>query len=126
MSVRPPKDQAASGQTLSAIHPTYRVRSVYFITDASSKNTPQDTVSFDNINIIYGKDRYIKPKILEEKCFIQPGDIYRADATDRTYESLAQLGILRSINIEMKPAGHADGQEWLDAYILLTRNKNKV
>ncbi len=125
MSVRPPKDQAASGQTLSAIHPTYRVRSVYFITDASSKNTPQDTVSFDNINIIYGKDRYIKPKILEEKCFIQPGDIYRADATDRTYESLAQLGILRSINIEMKPAGHADGQEWLDAYILLTRNKKQ-
>lgn len=124
MCIRPPKSAAALTDT-TLVHPTYRVRSVYFITDASAQNTPQDTVSADNIHVVYGSDRYIKPKVLEEKCFIRPGDIYRAAATDRTYESLAQLGILRSINIEMKPVGSADGQEWLDAYILLTRNKKQ-
>jgi outer membrane protein assembly factor BamA len=127
MNIRPPRGIAAAmpGADSTLIHPTYRIRSVYFITDAPNSKAYQDTVQYKGVNVVYGPDRYIKPKVLEEKCFIHPGDIYRAAATDRTYESLSQLGILRTINIEMKPAGRADGQEWLDAYILLSRNKKQ-
>ncbi|MDE5687475.1 MAG: BamA/TamA family outer membrane protein [Paramuribaculum sp.] len=126
MTVRPPRQSHSAPADSAATHPTYMVRSVYFVTDAGKSPADwTDTVAYKNINVIYTDDKYIKPKVLEEKCFIEPGTLYRAAESDRTYEALAQLGIIRSINIEMVPAGAADGQQLLDAYIYLTRNKKQ-
>lgn len=125
MCIRPPRQEETAPVDTMGIHRVYKVRKVVFITDAGSNTQFQDTVSDGNISVVYGPDRYIKPKVLEDKCFITPGDIYRSNEIDRTYEALAQLGILRTINIEMLPVKTGDGQEWLDAYILLTRNKKQ-
>lgn len=125
MCIRPPRQEETAPVDTLGIHRVYKVRKVVFITDAGSNTQFQDTVSDGNISVVYGPDRYIKPKVLEDKCFITPGDIYRSNEIDRTYEALAQLGILRTINIEMLPVKTGDGQEWLDAYILLTRNKKQ-
>lgn len=85
-----------------------------------------DTVSYKGINVIYERhDPYIVPSILEEKCFIRPDHPYSPRAVDRTYEALTQLGIVKSVNIDMVPVGMVDGVERLDAYILLTRNKKQ-
>ncbi len=131
MQVRPPRSasNANIADTL-AHHQKYFVRDVYFITDYSpdtdtAADAVRDTVRYNGIDIIYGSDHYIKPKVLEEKCFIRPGELYRAYEADRTYEALAQLGILHSINIELAPAGSLGDNGLLDAYIYLTRNKKQ-
>lgn len=121
---------APSGEeAISIPHLTYRVRSVWFITDYapnSDRTWQRDTVSRGDIHVVYGRDRYIRPSTLEEKCFIEPGQLYSSRDVDMTYQSLAQLGILRSINIEMQPvSAPVDGSQWIDAYVYLTRNKKQ-
>lgn len=137
LTVRPPRTPArltAVTDTAAAEHHRYRVGRVIFVTDArpgtsAARFEPtagSDTVSYHNIQIIYGPDHYLRPSVLEEKCFITPGRLYRASDLDRTYEALSQLGIVRSINIEMQPTGTVDGTPLLDAYIFLQRNKKQA
>lgn len=111
-------------------HERYRIRNVYFITDynnvaalAKARAAEQDTVDYLGLRVVYGKDRYIRPSILYEKCFIRPGAVYNESLVSRTYEFLSQLSILKYINIDVRPAGREDGQQMLDAYVLLSRNK---
>ena len=125
MSIRPPRNADTQIVDTTLIHPVYKIGRVIFITDAGNSSDIRDSVAYRNIEVIYGADRYIKPKVLEEKCFITPGTLYKASEVDRTYEALSQLGILRTINIEMIPVLNSDSCAVLDAYILLTRNKKQ-
>ena len=127
-------DSLASGHPDPALrlHKTYMIRRVIFVTDFDAHRSGgtydfghQDTVYYKNIEVLYGSDHYINPKILEEKCMIEPGQRYSAAAVERTYEALGQLGILKFINIDMRPVNVVDGSLWLDAYILLSRNKKQ-
>lgn len=109
-------------------HRVYMVRHVYFMTDGDHSNdgkVAMDTVDFRGISVVYGSDHYLKPAILEEKCFIRPGRRFSVTSIDRTYEALSQLGILKSVNIELAPVAAIGEDEWLDAYIYLTRNKKQ-
>ncbi len=134
MTVRPPRrvvGEAATADSLSS-HSRFYIRNVYFVTDSHGgvstsdlRSEVQDTVYYKDVIILYGKDHYLTPSSLQEKCFITPGELYRAWQVDRTYESLARLGILKSINIELVPAGKLGSDQMLDAYILLSRNKKQ-
>lgn len=113
-------------------HKVYHIRNVVFVvqsdrgvTMADVHNLHLDTISYKGLMFLYGKDRYLKPSVLEEKCFIAPGSLYTTREVDRTYEALSTLGILRTINIELVPVGPASGPGFLDAYILLSRNKKQ-
>ncbi|MEZ3599218.1 MAG: BamA/TamA family outer membrane protein [Paramuribaculum sp.] len=148
MSVTPPRTMrreaaapAIPGDTASAAadslqHRRYRIDRVMFVTDGAinvadaARRLPQadaDTVDYRGIEVVYGSpDHYIVPSVLEEKCFIRPGQLYSSTDVDRTYESLSRLGIIRTINIEMVPTGQEeDGMPGLDAYIFLSRNKKQ-
>lgn len=136
MTVRPPRRNSASIQPLDTIpeHFKYVINRVIFVTDALPSPNPSlaipagsDTLAYKDITVIYGDsdDRYLLPSALEEKCFIRPGNHYRTTDIDRTYEALSQLGIVRSINIEMIPTPEVDGIKRLDAYIFLRRNKKQ-
>ena len=111
----------------------YTVRRVVFITDYNpalpldKQTNGHRTEYLNGYEFIYGADRYIKPRALEEKCEIVIGKPYSARDVDRTYESLSRLGILKFINIECRPAGASsrDGNRLLDVYILLSRNKKQ-
>lgn len=111
------------------VHQQFTIGHVYFITDYTPGRTPtpdeaarRDTViTPSGIAVIYGPDRYLKPSVLEDKCFLLPGEIYKASEVDRTYESLSRLALLRSVNIDMRPVGPST----VDAYIMLTRNKKQ-
>lgn len=117
----------------AARHERYRINRVVFIAAPprgvarwNGFGADADTVSYKGIEVIYTTpDHYLVPSVLEEKCFLEPDMVYSSRAIDRTYESLAQLGILKSINIEMVPIGKVDGEERLDAYIVLTRSKKQ-
>lgn len=131
LTVRAPRNSANKPQPADSTtnHNIYYINKVYFVTSNSgynsSSNIAGDTVVYKDITVIYGKDHYLKPGILQQKCFITPGSLYRASDVDRTYEALARLGILKSINIELVPTGSENGRHELDAYILLARSKKQ-
>ncbi len=104
-------------------HTIYRINDVIFYTVAPSEAA--DTVDYRTIKVVYGRDHYIKPAILEEKCYLRGGELYRGVDVDRTYEALGQLGILKFINIELKPVATIGGETWLDAAITVSRNKKQ-
>lgn len=110
------------------MHHSYIVRRITFVLDDSFGNNtanaaPRDTVTYAGSYFIFGPDRYLSPKILDEMCYIQPGKPYSAAAVERTYEALGRLSILKFINIEMEPVGALGDTGILDAYIYLARNK---
>lgn len=131
LTVRAPRNSANKPQPADSTtnHNIYYINKVYFVTSNSGYNSSSDiagdTVVYKDITVIYGKDHYLKPGILQQKCFITPGSLYRASDVDRTYEDLARLGILKSINIELVPTGSENGRHELDAYILLARSKKQ-
>lgn len=131
LTVRAPRNSANKPQPADSTtnHNIYYINKVYFVTSNSGYNSSSDiagdTVVYKDITVIYGKDHYLKPGILQQKCFITPGSLYRASDVDRTYEALARLGILKSINIELVPTGSENGRHELDAYILLARSKKQ-
>lgn len=138
--VNPPKSQGSNASDNSEVlkmqpaHRTYHINRVIFIADGTGVghssltdlSSEADTIDYNGITVIYPNgDHYINPSSLSDKCFLVPGHIYRTAAVDRTYESLAQLGILKSINIEFEQLPEIDGKMYLDAHIYLTRNKKQ-
>ena len=108
-------------------HHRYDVRNVTFVlanqSDTVGLGAVRDTVTYNGVKFVYGSDRYIRPKVLDEMCYIVAGKPYSAAAVERTYEALGRLSIIRYINIDMQPVG-ADGDVGLlDATIYLARNK---
>lgn len=126
MTVRPPRKLVKEKFVVDSLgkHNVYYINKVFFVTNVNGGAT-SDTTSYKNISVIYGPDRYLKPSALQEKCFLIPGQLYKASNVDRTYEALARLDILKSVNIELIPTTGKDGKKYLDAYILLTRNKKQ-
>ncbi|MDE6555866.1 MAG: BamA/TamA family outer membrane protein, partial [Duncaniella sp.] len=136
--VRPPRQGLGMRTDTAATHPRhtiYYIRNVIFITDGDDLEggrrpdklaTETDTVDYKNIIVIYGKDHYIRPSILEEKNFIRPGELYNVGDIDRTYEALSRLSILRSVDIDLRPAGSVAGLNMLDAVIILRRQKKQA
>lgn len=124
--VKPPHAQAHAD---SASYRRYYIRNVTFATSFSDRSADAingvDTVRYKGIDIIYGDDRYLTPKTLEECCYLTPGQLYRTADINSTYEALGRLGILKYINIELRPAGSMGDVELLDAYILLDRTKKQ-
>lgn len=131
MNIFPPKKVLSYSDMDADITPShhyiYKLRKIFFVTDPNliEKSSHNDTVDYRSIVVIYGHDHYIKPGILEEKCYLRPGAIYQATNVDRTYEALGQLGILKFINIEMKPVAEIDDEIWMDAVITISRNRKQ-
>lgn len=60
-----------------------------------------DTVTRGYYSIFYGtRGRYIKPFVILENCYIQPQSLYNENQVSATYNALAQLHILKNINIK--------------------------
>lgn len=132
MVIRKHEIKVPGKESILTDYAKYLIRNVYVVTnyntgdvtsESISENT--DTIIENGIYILYGKDHYLRPSVIREKCFINPGDLYNASDIDRTYESLGQLSILKYINISVKSIATIDGANYLDAYILLSRNKKQ-
>lgn len=131
LNVNPPRNEAGIPDTLN-LHRRYYIRNVIYVTDYDLDNivgnytfNATDTVYYKQLMILYGTDRYLRPQVLDENCHIVPGEMYQSSQIERTYESLGRLGILKSANISIRPVAEIDGNMWLDAYILLKRNKKQ-
>ena len=111
-------------------HRQFYVRDVIFVTNYDAVSMQEGVYGeeerYNGITVLYGDEHYIDKEILYENCFIRPGEIYNATDVDRTYKALGRLGIIKFINIDMKPVGYVDGQLYIDAYILLNRDKSQT
>lgn len=111
-------------------HRQFYVRDVIFVTNYDAVTMQNgvygDTATYNGITVLYGDDRYIDKEILDENCFIRPGSLYNAADVDRTYKALGRLGIIKFINIDMKAVGELDGTLWVDAFVLLNRDKSQT
>lgn len=103
-------------------HMKYMVRRVIF---AANENISDDCDTTAYRDIFYthgadGNDPFIKPSIMWQNNFIEPDEPYNARQVDRTYEALARLGIVKSVNITMTPTA-TPGE--MDAVVIMQKNK---
>lgn len=127
-SPRPESDFIGTPDDPRSVTGRYRLGRIFFYVDsdpAVRPAVPYDTVDYKGITVVYGRDRYLKPSILDEKCLMKPGKPFDERDEERTYEALAQLGILKFINIELRPVGAIGGETILDVDIILSRNKKQ-
>lgn len=84
-----------------------------------------DTVRYKDYTILYDK-HYLRPGVIDECCFIEPGEAFSNDAIEKTYQAFNRLEIVKFVNIEVEPVGVIDDKVWLDAYVLLTEGKSQT
>ena len=114
-------------------HSKFFIRNVYFITnyDPSADFTLDEIIRkaeiehYKGLDIIYNGDRYLRPGILYENCFLRPGEIYKQSEVEKTYRAFSRFSILKFINIKFQSAGLIAGNEILDAFVLLTPGKSQ-
>lgn len=114
-------------------HQPFYVRHVYVITDydpARQYNLADyqadNMVEYKGLRIFYGDRHYLRPRIIDENCYITAGRRYNSADVDKTYQAFGRLGILKFININFEPVGEIDGSLWVDSYVLLTEGKSQT
>lgn len=112
-------------------HKPFYVRNLTFVTNYDPVTMQNghyfatDTATYHNFTVFYGKEHYIRRRVLEECCHIEPGKRYSASDVNRTYQAFGRQGIIKFVNIDIQPVGEVDGKFWLDVYVLLTRDKSQ-
>jgi len=107
-------------------HHRYEFNRVVFLVEGEGGlGNLRDTVEYHGKAFVYSDDCYLRPQLLDDMCYIEPGSEYSARAIERTYEALGRLSIVKFINIEMEAAGRKGSTGLLDAYIHLSRNKKQ-
>ena len=113
-------------------HEPFYVRDVVYVTDYDPVAMHDgfegmDVVSLPSgIKVIEGDERYLRLDVLDEANYIEPGQLYNAEAITRTYRALGRLNILKQINIDVRPLGEVDGVLMVDAYVLLQPDKSQT
>ncbi len=134
MNLRTPAQRRLQGMRVDTLglslqrHHDFYIRSVTFMladpTEKDGRNAPCDTVTLaDGVRVIYGEDHYLRPKVLDEMCYLVVGKKYSAADVERTYEALGRLSIVKFINIDLQPCGSFDDSGLLDAVIYMSRTK---
>ena len=112
-------------------HRPFYVRSVTYVTNYDPVKMHDhyfapDTTHYGELTILREHDSYLRSKVIDECNFITPGQKYNAADVDRTYKALGRLGIVKFINIDIRPVGEVDGKVWLDAFVLLQPDKSQA
>ncbi|MCD7899191.1 MAG: BamA/TamA family outer membrane protein [Bacteroides sp.] len=112
-------------------HSQYKIDKVNFITnfDAGKSSLLGNIVVDDSIHYagypIYYKDKlYLRPRVLINNLRIRPGSLYNEKEVQQTHNSFGRLSALKYTNIRFVEKQWKDST-WLDAYVLLTKNKSQ-
>ncbi len=123
----------SSHQLPQEVYSKYIIRNVTVITDAEAINAEnpakavgKDSVFYKGIHILYADSKYLRPQVIADNCFINPGEEFSQKEVDRTYRAFSRLSILKFINVAFEPAGAIGNEGLLDAYILLTPGKSQT
>ena len=84
----------------------------------------EDTVVLaSGVKVYEDSTHYLRPQVIDECNYIEPGSLYNADALNRTYRALGRLNVIKQINIDVRPVGEVNGVLMLDAYVLLQSDR---
>lgn len=116
MVIYPYTRSIGNNQTVDIPHHQYYVDKVDIyvdynpINDGSIENyVATDTIVRGDYRIFYGeRGRFLKPFIILDNCYIQPGGLFNEIQTNLTYNSLSQLHILKNVNIRYEEYLHND------------------
>lgn len=111
----------------------WRIRNITVITDfdasadsVSYNSEPHDTVVYKGLNIIYGSNKYLRPSVIRDNCYLYRDNLWSARRVDRTYEGFTRLGILKFVNLRTLPVAYVDSAQWVDVEIFLTPGKSQT
>ena len=113
-------------------HEPFYVRNVVYVTNFDPVEMHDglwgvDTLTMRNgVQVYEGEDRYLRLDVLDECNHIEPGELYSAEAIDRTYRALGRLSVLKQINIDVRPVGEIDGVLMVDVYVLLQPDRTQT
>lgn len=113
-------------------HEPFYVRHVTYVTNYDPVAMHDGLWGTDTVTITGGvqvyedETRYLRPQLIDECNHIEPGELYNADAVTRTYRSLGRLGIIKQINIDVRPVGEVDGVLMVDAFVLLQPDRSQT
>lgn len=113
-------------------HEPFYVRNVTYVTSYDPVAMRDgywgsDTVTLKSgVRVFEDASRYLRPQVFDECNFIEPGALYKAEDISRTYRALSRLGIVKQINIDIRPIGEIDGVLMVDAYVLLQHDKSQT
>lgn len=112
-------------------HQQFYVRNVTFVTNYDPV-AMHDNHYFGDTTVYHGyrfimdpNDHYIYRRTLDECCYITPGAIYNASDMNKTYQAIGRLNIIKFVNINTQLVGEIDGKMFIDAFVLLTRDKSQ-
>lgn len=111
-------------------HRQYYLRNVDFVFDVDFADLASESLQgIDSIRsggmMFYFKDKmFLRPQVIGDNNHLRTGQLYRVRDVQNTYSALGRLNILKYSNIRFREDLRADSA-YLDAYVMLTRNKNK-
>ncbi len=105
----------------------FHVKNIYMQIDSDpqggdSLKIASDTVLHKGFNVVYGKNRWIRPEVLTSSCYITPGKLYNERMVELTYSSFSRLKAIKYVTIRFEPVSHADSSQ-LNCFLVLTPAK---
>lgn len=133
MQIKARQYVSAEGETEERPHRRYYINSVKILTDydpldpdmTGTGYTITDSAASRGINIYYGPGgRNIRPDVLQQSCYITPGELYSERSLEQTYRSFAALKALRYVSVKFDELEKADTMK-LDCTILTAPAKKQ-
>ncbi len=114
-------------------HPVYTIRKVNLMTQFDPTHTQQelslmqqDTLVRDGINMLYNQKLFLRPSVLADNIFIQPGQRYNEENTQQTQLAFGRLRAIKYADIRFEEVpGTVGDSAWLDCNILLSQSKQR-
>jgi len=112
-------------------HPVYMIRNINIVGDFAPKEYMQDparyfessdTISYDNIDLIYNTRLPVRKNLLHSSVYFHKGDVFSKTAVDKTYQAFQGLRNFKTTNIRFIPGeiNEADSLTPLDCQIELS------
>ncbi len=117
-----------TGKTLP--HRKFYIGQISFNTSFNPLNpneTPTDTIEYKGLDIYSVGLSCVKPVILDRRVEVKETQLYQQRYLDETYKRFTQLGVFKTVNIQLSPRNDAKtGQALLDVKVLLAPNKKQT
>lgn len=113
-------------------HRQYTLRNVRYVLGVDFAELSEDalrgldSISSGGVGLFYKDRPFLRPRVVTDYNHLHPGDLYCSRNVQDTYSSLARLSVLKYSNIRFDEVRLPGDSARVDAYIFLSKNKNKA
>lgn len=112
-------------------HKQYVLRNVHYVLGGDFSILSEgalrglDSIRLTNVDIYYKGRPFLRPKVISDYNYLEPGSLYRSRDVQNTYSALGRLSVLKYSNIRFDEVREGNDSTRLDAYVFFSKNKNK-